>query len=352
MKAWVLHDIGNITLDDVPVPKPERGQVLVKVKAAGICGSDIPRIYSTGAHKMPLIPGHEFAGEVIGLGEGVGNKWLGKRVGVFPLIPCKRCTSCNNRIYEMCRNYNYLGSRCNGGFAEYAAVPEWNLIDLGGNVKYEEAAMLEPMSVAVHAIRRVNPVPGDRVLVLGQGTIGELIVMFLIEMGIENIFVVGNKELQRDNMIKLGISKENYCDSRTQNTCQWIHDMTDGQGVDVAFECVGSNKTIAQSVDCAAPAGRVCVVGNPCGEMTFERNTYWKILRNQLIITGTWNSSFYGESDLDNIKDDWHYALSRLKHTKINPSVFITHLLSINELEHGLIIMRDKTEDYVKIMVH
>ena len=165
MKAWVLHNIGNITLDEVTIPRPAAGEVLLKVRAAGICGSDIPRIYDTGAHSMPLIPGHEFAGEVVAVGEGVNDSWIGKRTGVFPLIPCRKCRPCSERRYEMCRGYSYLGSRRDGGFAEYVVVPEWNRIELAANVSYEEAAMSEPMAVAVHAIRRVQPKANETVSV-------------------------------------------------------------------------------------------------------------------------------------------------------------------------------------------
>ena len=156
MKAWVLEDIGKIQYKEVSKPLPGEHEVLVEVKAAGICGSDIPRIYQTGAHRMPLIPGHEFAGRVVQTGENTDAKWQNKRVGIFPLIPCHNCVACQKGQYELCRNYSYLGSRRDGGFAEYVAVPECNLIELPENVSYEEAAMLEPMSVACHAPRRVT----------------------------------------------------------------------------------------------------------------------------------------------------------------------------------------------------
>lgn len=101
-----------------------------------------------------LIPGHEFSGQVEKCGPAADNKWSGKRVGIFPLIPCGECVLCKKKLFEMCRDYSYLGSRRHGGFAEYAAVPEKNLIELPDNVSFEEAAMLEPMAVAVHSIRR------------------------------------------------------------------------------------------------------------------------------------------------------------------------------------------------------
>ena len=153
MKAWVLHGVGDIRFEEVETPQPADGEVLVAVRAAGICGSDIPRIYQTGAHVQPLIPGHEFAGQVVGTGRDVSADWQNRRVGIFPLIPCKNCVSCQKQHYELCRSYSYLGSRRNGGFAEYVTVPAWNLIALPDAVSYEQAAMMEPMAVAVHAMR-------------------------------------------------------------------------------------------------------------------------------------------------------------------------------------------------------
>ena len=123
MKAYVLLNIGDIKLKDVADPVPVEKEVLVKIKACGICGSDIPRIFQDGTHKMPLIPGHEFSGEVAALGKGADRHFLHRRVGIFPLVPCRECAACRLEKYELCRNYSYLGSRRNGGFAEYAAVP-------------------------------------------------------------------------------------------------------------------------------------------------------------------------------------------------------------------------------------
>ena len=156
MKAWVLHGVNDIRLEEKEEPQLRADEALVCVKAAGICGSDIPRIYKTGAHVHPLIPGHEFSGQVVKVGKRADIKWLHKRVGIFPLIPCRKCAACQRQQYELCRDYGYLGSRRNGGFAEYTAVPQWNLIELPDSVSYEEAAMLEPMAVAVHAMRRLR----------------------------------------------------------------------------------------------------------------------------------------------------------------------------------------------------
>lgn len=346
MKAWVLHSVGDIRFEEVEKPLPKDDEVLVSVKAAGICGSDIPRIYETGAHIHPLIPGHEFSGMVEKTGALVDKKWEEKRVGVFPLIPCGKCISCRKQRYELCRQYSYLGSRRNGGFAEYVSVPEKNLIELPSGVSYTEAAMLEPMAVAVHAMRRVQPGQSDTVVVYGLGTIGLLLVMFLMDAGIRKILAVGNKAFQKKIIREIGLDEQFYCDSREQDAAGWVQERTDGAGADAVFECVGRNETFAQAVELAAPEGHVCLVGNPYSNMVLDRDAYWKILRNQLVITGTWNSSFTREPD-----DDWHYVLGRLLCRQISPEKLVTHRLPVKELEHGLHIMGNKTEDYIKIMV-
>lgn len=351
MKAWVLQEVGKFEYTDIEKPVPKENEVLVRVKAAGVCGSDIPRTYRDGAHQMPLVTGHEFAGEVVESGSLKGEEWLGKRVGVFPLMPCMQCVACKMGRHEMCRSYNYLGSRCNGGFAEYVSVPVENLIKLPANVSYEQAAMLEPMAVAVHAMRRVRVKAEDTVVVCGIGTIGVFLTMFLKSKGVSKILVVGNKEYQKKQILALGLDESQYCDCRKENVENWIKEKTEGMYADVFFECVGKNDTVLQAVNMTKPGGRICMVGNPYSDMTFDKQTYWKILRNQLEVTGTWNSSFFTKCDTDGTNmTDWEYVLSMLESGKIHPEMFISHKLPMKDLENGMFIMRDKTEDYLKVM--
>lgn len=398
MKANVLYGIGDIRYTEVPDPEPQPGEVLLRVSCAGICGSDIPRIYQTGAHVMPLIPGHEFSGVVEKTGAGVNTKWTGRRVGVYPLIPCGKCGPCRQKSYELCRHYNYLGSRCDGGFAEKVCVPAANLIEIPDSVSMEAAAMMEPMSVAMHAIRRVIPGFGtDRftpdsapcIAVIGLGTIGLLLTSLLCSEGYHRILVSGKKDFQREFARKLDIPEKNIYASvsdkqqgqtsfpsarnNTQRTAanrelsadksggdsggcvcdedtilrDWILNRTDGCGADIVFECVGKNETAVQAIDAAAPLGRVVLVGNPAGNMQVPRDVYWKILRNQLTVTGTWNSSFTGEEG-----DDWHCARSLLTEGRVKPEKLITQQFQMAELEKGLKIMRDKAKEYVKVMIY
>lgn len=339
MKAYVLEDLGKFNLTETDTPKLSKGEVLLKVKAAGICGSDIPRIYTAGTYHYPLIPGHEFSGEVVSVADDLDKDiYLGKKYGVFPLIPCMKCAQCKTSKYEMCEDYSYLGSRRNGGFAEFVAVPVQNLIELPEKVSFAAAAMLEPMAVAVHAIRRINPKKDDNVAVCGLGTIGLLIIMFLKEMGIENIIAIGNKEYQRQKAIELGVKPENLGLKKRK--------------IDIFFECVGSNETINWALNYTSPGGKVMLIGNPKGDMEFDKNTYWKILRRQLTLMGTWNSSFAmdGFQSLAS-PDDWKYVIDRLEGERVNPEALITHKYEFDNFIQGFEIMKDKSQDYIKEMM-
>lgn len=364
MKSWSLRQIGKMNISDMTIPIPKDTEAIIKIKACGICGSDIPRVYQSGAHKMPLIIGHEFAG-VIDEVDTNGNH-TEKKVGVFPLIPCMECGPCKMKKYEMCRNYSYLGSRCDGGFAEYVAVPKKNIIELPDNVDMRAAAMLEPMAVAVHACRQIGLLPGNAdeyteehsgkssskdpdksklIVICGMGTIGLLVLMFLLEAGYTNITVIGNREIQRSKAVELGLDRERFImlgESGDSDSGELIASLQ----ADYYFECVGKQETYAQAINHTAPAGKVCLVGNPYGDMELPRDIYWKILRNQLTVTGTWNSSFTGEAN-----DDWHYVVKRLETGVIHPEKLITHTYGIDDIIKGFELMRDKSEDYIKVMM-
>lgn len=346
MKAWVLHGINDLRFEETNTPIIGEKEVLLAVKAVGVCGSDIPRVFYTGTYSYPLIPGHEFAGQVEAVGAAVDTGWQGKRVGVFPLIPCGECLPCQRKQYEMCRHYSYLGSRRDGGFAEYVAVPEKNLIALPEGVGIEEAAMFEQMAVAVHAMRKIAPLPEERIVICGLGTIGLFLLMFLLEAGHKNILAIGNKDFQKRMAVKLGLPETSFCDGRSQDAEEWLLERTDGSGADVFFECVGRNETVAQAVGMTGPGGRIMLVGNPASDMTLEKAVYWKILRSQLTVFGTWNSSFTHSPE-----DDWHYVLDRLGNGRVAPAQMITHRLPLEELDRGLAVMRDKKEEYGKVMV-
>jgi L-iditol 2-dehydrogenase len=353
MKAQVLEAVDQLVYKNVEMPECAPGWVIVKVMAAGVCGSDIPRIFTNGTYHFPTIPGHEFAGVVDAVREDASPEeraMVGKRVGIFPLIPCKMCTSCKNGNYEMCEHYNYLGSRCNGGFAEYAAVPLWNLIELPEEVSFEQAAMLEPISVALHGIKRAKVKKGDTVAIFGTGTIGLLMAQWCRLYGARKVLLIGTRQEQCAMAEMLGFAQDDFCITKRekQSDVDWVLQKTKNIGADVTIECVGGNETIENAILSSKAGGRVLLTGNPKADVQLDKNVYWRILRKQLEVTGTWNSGYTAKKGE---KCDWTEAVEALKQKHIMASEMITHRTTLDKLQNHLVIMRDKSQYTNKIMV-
>lgn len=346
MKAYVLEKVGNLRYQEIKKPCLKSGEVLVAVKYAGICGSDIPRIFKTGTYSFPLIPGHEFSGTVVETAEEKDEQWLHKNVGVFPLIPCGECSPCKRKEYEMCSRYNYLGSRCNGGFAEYAAVPVWNLIEIPKQMSLREAAMLEPAAVALHAVRRLHLSKESTVAVFGLGTIGGIIVQWMSYYGIKNVIVTGHQREAGNMMMRTVDSGYRYQLAQDIDVPEWVQAETDGQGSDIIIDCVGTSQSISDSIRSVRPGGQILEVGNPSADICLPKDVYWQILRKQVMLKGTWNSSFLHEES-----DDWNMTVQACCSEKLHLSGLITHELQFEELHRGLEIMKEKREYRNKVMI-
>ena len=334
MKAYVLKAIGNLEYVDVDVPKIQKGWVLLKVKAAGICSSDIPRIFTNGTYHFPTIPGHEFCGEVVAVAENDDKYLIGKRMGVFPLIPCKKCEYCQKGHYEMCKKYNYLGSRCDGGFAEYVVVPKWNLIELPSNVSFTEAAVLEPLAVAYHAVSAVNISRIRSAAVIGTGAIGLFIAIIMKVKGIE-VTILGRNEKKRELANRCGIDK--YINTISED---------DKNQFDATFEAVGTNASLIQAIEKTKSGGQILLVGNPYTDMHLSKDVYWQILRRQLTLIGTWNSMY--EKDKGS---DWSEVLKLLEMGIVDTMKVITHVFAQDELFDALDIMKKHNVPYGRIVV-
>jgi len=333
MKAYQLNSINDLKYESIAIPDLQSGWCLVKVKAAGICSSDVPRIFNKGTYHFPTIPGHEFSGVVVKVADQEHESWIGKRVGVFPLIPCKECEPCLEHQYEMCKNYDYIGSRRDGAFAEYVLVPIWNLIELPKNISYEEAAMLEPLSVALHALKRAKLKKGNHVGIIGTGMIGFAAAQWAKSLGAAKVIVIGRNMIKKNLAKRIGVE---YIE---------LSDCSDELSFDVVIEAVGSNDSISQSISFTKSGGRIVLMGNPEGDINLSQDLYWKILRKQITVTGTWNSAYE-----NSLPCDWTEAVSAISEKKINVLSLITHKFSQQQLSEGLELMRNHTEPYCKVM--
>ena len=342
MKALVLEDVAKLVYKDVPDPIIKPGEVLLKIKACGICSSDIPRIFTTGTYHFPTVPGHEFSGEIIDCAPDVERSLIGKRAAVFPLLPCRECDSCKEEEYARCSNYNYFGSRCDGAFAEYISVPTWNLVLCSDNIPYTTAAMCEPASVAKHCADAGKIKPGDTVTVIGTGTIGLMAALWVKSMGAKKVITIGIFDEYLDFAKTVGI--DCTVKSAKENALEDYLKLTDGNGADVVLECVGSQEAINNAIIYAKKGGRVVLTGNPYGDITFKKDIYWKILRNELTVTGTWNSSY--KSTVNN----WKETIAALENGSLDIAKLITQKFALKDYEEALATVRDPKKFSVKVM--
>lgn len=341
MKACVLHGIGDIRCEERPTPTPGEGEVLVRVRACGVCGSDIPRVFVKGTYRFPTIPGHEFAGTVEAVGFGTDPSWVNRRVAVFPLIPCMQCDACRAQRYAQCADYGYLGSRSDGAFAEYVCAPAWNLLPLPDNVSHEEGALAEPAAVARHAARLGNIQPNDTVLIFGAGPIGLLVAQWVADSGARNVLLVDIDDARLEFARGLGFNTFN---SQLGDVSDWVKGFA-ANGADVVIEATGVSPVFEQVMAEARPFGTVVLLGNPSGPMQLTQAGYWHILRKELTVKGSWNSIYKGASD-----DDWVAALDAIASRHLNARALISHKVALDQLPATLDALRDHTAFFCKVL--
>jgi L-iditol 2-dehydrogenase len=266
MKALVLEEYGKLVYRDVPEPVAAAGEVLVEVKACGICGSDIHGMDgSSGRRVPPLIMGHEASGVIADVGSGVDGWVTGERVTFDSTVYCGDCHFCRRGQINLCDSRRVLGVACEefrqeGAFAEYVAVPAHILYRIPEAVSFEHAAMVEPASVAVHAVNRTPVQLNDAAVVIGAGVIGLLVVQALRAAGCGRIIAVDLSPTRLELACDLG-ADEGLGPDET-DIVEAIREMTGGRGADIAIEAVGVEQTVCAAVSCVRKGGAVTLVGN------------------------------------------------------------------------------------------
>lgn len=326
MKAAVLHAVGDLRYEDVPMPVAGPGEVLMRVRAAGICGSDLPRVFEKGTYHFPTIPGHEFAGEIVACDDEPAL--VGRHAAVFPLIPCRKCPPCEVGEFANCENYDYYGSRRDGGFAEYIAIDKRNLVLLPDDLSFACASLCEPGAVARAAIRRLDVQLGDLAVIWGAGPIGLIAAQWAREAGARCVRVVDISDEKLAFAAKFGF--EAYNPER------------DGLA-DCALEGTGASPALNNLVKSMKPHGRVVLMGNPARDMTLAQGTYSQVLRRELLIRGTWNSSF------NKSVNDWSATVDAMASGKIKYEDLITHRYALSECNEAFEMMRSRREFYTKV---
>lgn len=288
MKAAVLKTRDDIVIEEYPMPVPGNEDVLVKIKAVGICGSDIPRVLGDGAHFYPIVLGHEFSGEVVEAGSDVINLKKGDRVAGVPLLPCHKCDDCLKGYYSHCKNYSFIGSRKQGAFAEYISVPQKNAVKFDHSVSYEQGALFEPSTIALHGLLRIDFKGGEDVAILGGGTIGLLTAQWVKIFGAKRVFVFDIDNTRLELCKKMGV--DIVINTLEDRFMEQIREYTKGKGFGYVFETAGVDVTMRLSFELAANSAGICFIGIPNKNLVFEPKLFELMNRKEFDLTGSWMS--------------------------------------------------------------
>jgi len=282
MKAAVLYANEDIRFDDYKEPVIDADSVIIKVKAAGICGSDVPRVLNNGAHYYPNVLGHEFSGEVVETGGNVTGVKIGDKVAGAPLMPCMKCADCQRGWYALCKSYDFIGSRRQGAFAEYLKLPAVNAVKFEDGVSYEQGALFEPSTVALHGLRINNYEGGKNVAVLGGGTIGLFTMQWAKIFGAASVTVFDISDERLDLCAEMGADY-------TVNTALSVNGGGFG-AYDYVFETAGVVQTMQLAFEIAANKADICFIGTPTRDLIFTPKLFENMNRKEFRLTGSWMS--------------------------------------------------------------
>jgi (R,R)-butanediol dehydrogenase/meso-butanediol dehydrogenase/diacetyl reductase len=340
MKALRWHGKRDIRFEDVPEPETEAGQVKVKINLAGVCGTDLKE-YIDGpvtidVDKVPIILGHEFAGEIVALGKDVTGFSVGDRVTGLGEWYCGYCDYCKKGMYNICLNGSFAGLTVAGCMAEYMVAPANTLYKLPDAITNEEAALVEPLSVAVHAVRMGKIKMGDKVAVVGDGAIGLCSVLAARAAGASEVYLVARYRKRGDKALSMGATKVIY--SADGNPATEIAALTKGLGVDVAIECVGRAETPQLTVSLVRRSGIAVMVG-VFGEASVFN--FASIVFNQITVVG---SPIY--------VDEATAVLGLLADKRLDPRGLITSTVPLkNAVAMGFNRLITSKENDVKILL-
>ncbi len=262
MKAAMLYGVKDLRVEDVEKPQPDTGEVLVKIRAATTCGTDLKifqRGYVEKVIKLPTVFGHEWAGDVVGVGKGVEWPMKNMKIRAGNSAPCLRCKMCQKGNYNLCEDMYWLW----GAYAEYIRVPARTIMvntqEIPSHVSYEEAAVAEPLACVLHGAEEAGVDLGDTVAIIGAGPIGLLHLLVAKKLGAERIIISDLIEERLEFAIRLGADET--INANIQDSVQRVKELTDGYGVDIAVEAIGSPATWEQAIKMVCQGGTVLEFG-------------------------------------------------------------------------------------------
>ena len=341
MKALELVAASTFDLVEKPIPEPGPDDLLVKVKACGICGSDIHGMDgSSGRRIPPIVMGHEASGLVERCGPAIADWSVGDRVTFDSTIYCGECGYCRSGHVNLCENREVLGVstpefRRPGAFADYVVVPGRICHRVPAGVSFEEAAFAEPVSVALHAVNRAGIQPGHSAVVVGAGLIGLLVIQGLKRAGCGEIIAVDLDEQRLDLALKLGATYA--IRPGNPDVPGTVQDLLASDGADVVMEVVGINTTVKLAVNCARKGGRVCLVGNLAPEVEFPLQA---VVTRELDVLGSCA-----------INGEYPDALAAIASGDINVKTLISETAPLKDGATWFARLHDGSEPLLKVIL-
>lgn len=341
MKALVLSEYKKIQYTDVEMPTPAANEVLIRVKACGICGSDVMGYDgSTGRRQPPVVMGHEAGGIIEEVGANVTDWKIGDRVTFDSTIFCNECENCRHGDVNLCENRRVIGVSCDayrrdGAFAEYIALPEHILYRIPDNVTFDQAAMIEPMSIAFHAANLVPHKIGATAAIVGCGKIGMLLIQTLRTYGYGTIIAVKKSDAGTELIRELGAD---YCLTGKDDVKQRIFEITNGKGVDVVFEAAGNEKTINICIGICRRNGDIVLVGNTSPKITVPLQ---EIVTRQLNLHGSCASA-----------GEYPACLEMISRGAVNVDKLIGHRVPLSEGSYWFEKLYSNPDDNLKVILN
>lgn len=319
MKSVVIHAEGSVRVEERPVPQIQAADdVLVRIVCSGLCGSDIPRIFAKGAHYYPITLGHEFSGHVEACGADVKDLQAGDAVACIPLLPCFSCPECEKGYYSLCKQYQFVGSRSDGGNAEYIVVKRANLFRLPAEMAIEDGAFIEPVTVGLHAFHLASGCKGKNVVIVGAGTIGLLAMQCALALGAKSVTAIDINDDKLALATSLGATQ--VFNSRALSVDDILNALRDSRFDQLVLETAGTPQTVSLAIDIAGPHAQIALVGTLHHDLNLPVATFGKILRKELTLLGSWmnySAPWPGE--------EWETAVRLLTGKKLQLEPLIAH---------------------------
>jgi len=337
MRAAILKGPRQLSIESIEKPKVGSRDVLVKIRATAICGTDIEIYKGKGGARFPVVPGHEFAGEIAEVGPQVTDLTPGDRVVGNPAISCGRCFWCKEGSKNLCPNGGLIGRERDGAFAEYTAIPESNAHKLPDEVSFEEATIVTTLTTALHSHSLISIFPENSVAIVGCGFTGLLHVQLARLRGARPIIGITRSEWKLDLAEKLGADVK--IRSGDENVLSTVKALTNDRGVDLAIETVGKASTLRECVELVRPGGNVLFYGVTSDKA--EDLSLFPIHFKELSIIASRAM----------LPKDWEPSIQMVETGRINVKPLITQKISFEELQKGFDMFEDRNIQSIRIIV-